>query len=380
LSKITSYAALASPQSDDALVIVDTHDSSQDPSGTTKQMPVSVFDTRYLRAGGTLTESLSVSGALFTPPVTLTDGTSVAVNAALSNMFRLTPGGNRTIANPSNPSDGQTIVFEIIQDATGSRTLAWDTGYSFPASIGTPVLSSTPAFHDFIVFRYDSGTAAWYCVGFTPQQSAATALPVSQGGTGKASLTAYELVAAGTTATGALQQVGSGTAGQVLTSAGSSSLPSFQAVPGQFLCSPSQYAPGAGATLTTTSATLSAVSTSNVSTGSFTAPASGSVLVTANPQVVPAGTGVNYSFALAASGTVTPVIGNVYTSKDGSVSTNFTRVLSFIVTGLTAGTSYNLDLLFATASGTLGVEVLGQSSTTPTGSIGSPLVMTVQAI
>jgi len=54
-----------------------------------------------------------------------------------------------------------------------------------------------------------------------------TALNVSNGGTGLSSLTAYGLIAAGTTSTGALQQVGTGTSGQILISGGSSGLPSF---------------------------------------------------------------------------------------------------------------------------------------------------------
>lgn len=50
---------------------------------------------------------------------------------------------------------------------------------------------------------------------------------VSQGGTGQTALTAYTLLAGGTTSTGALQQVAAGTSGQILTSAGSSSLPAW---------------------------------------------------------------------------------------------------------------------------------------------------------
>lgn len=52
---------------------------------------------------------------------------------------------------------------------------------------------------------------------------------VAGGGTGLATLTAYALLAGGTTSTGVLQQVGIGTAGQVLTSNGAGALPSFQA-------------------------------------------------------------------------------------------------------------------------------------------------------
>ena len=56
-----------------------------------------------------------------------------------------------------------------------------------------------------------------------------TGLTVSGGGTGIASATAYTLICAGTTTTGAFQHVTSvGTSGQVLTSNGASSLPTFQ--------------------------------------------------------------------------------------------------------------------------------------------------------
>jgi hypothetical protein len=56
-----------------------------------------------------------------------------------------------------------------------------------------------------------------------------SALTVGNGGTGLSSLTAYALLAGGTTSTGATQQVsGLGTSGQVLTSNGASALPTWQ--------------------------------------------------------------------------------------------------------------------------------------------------------
>ena len=61
----------------------------------------------------------------------------------------------------------------------------------------------------------------------------ANALAVPEGGTGGSSFTAYTLVCAGATSTGAFQNVTSvGTTGQVLTSNGASALPTFQTVPG----------------------------------------------------------------------------------------------------------------------------------------------------
>ena len=55
-------------------------------------------------------------------------------------------------------------------------------------------------------------------------------LPVANGGTGKATLNTYCVLAGGTTATGALQQVGAGTSGNPLLSNGASALPSFGAM------------------------------------------------------------------------------------------------------------------------------------------------------
>jgi len=60
--------------------------------------------------------------------------------------------------------------------------------------------------------------------------TSATTLGVANGGTGlTTTTTAYGVLAAGTTATGALQNIGTGTASQVLTSNGPGVLPSFQA-------------------------------------------------------------------------------------------------------------------------------------------------------
>ena len=55
-------------------------------------------------------------------------------------------------------------------------------------------------------------------------------LPVANGGTGKATLSTYRVLAGGTTATGALQQVVAGTSGFPLLSNGAAALPTFGAM------------------------------------------------------------------------------------------------------------------------------------------------------
>ena len=120
--------------------------------------------------------------------------------------------------------------------------------------------------------------------------------------------------------------------------------------------------------------TLTSVS---INTGSFTAPPSGKVMVTVS--LIDSQSGNNTSFyGLAAHGTVTPVIGNVFSWSEPSGALR-PRILKFLVTGLTNGTSYDFDLLFAASSGTTTVEALGQSSTTPSGN-GAPVTMEVQSV
>ncbi len=100
------------------------------------------------------------------PPVTLTDATTIATDASLGTHFRVTLGGNRTLGNPTNPTDGQKIMWEIIQDATGSRTLTLDTNFALGADITTVTLSTTASKRDFIGAVYNQAAGKWYVIAF----------------------------------------------------------------------------------------------------------------------------------------------------------------------------------------------------------------------
>ena len=113
------------------------------------------------KAGDTLTGWLAPS------VVTLTFGTSIAVNAALGNDFRVTlTASTGTLANPTNPVDGQKIIVSIKQDSTGSRTMAFGTAYSFSTSLPSPTLSTAPNAKDRLSFCYDANSSKWDFVGF----------------------------------------------------------------------------------------------------------------------------------------------------------------------------------------------------------------------
>lgn len=88
--------------------------------------------------------------------VALTDAASIATDASLSNVFHVTLGGNRTLANPTNLVAGGTYIWKINQDGTGSRTLAFDTLFKFAG--GTAPVASTPLNSiDVLSCAYDEG-------------------------------------------------------------------------------------------------------------------------------------------------------------------------------------------------------------------------------
>ena len=62
---------------------------------------------------------------------TLTDGATITPDFATANNFTVTLAGNRTIANPTNLTAGQSGSIFIVQDGTGSRTAAWGSYWDF---------------------------------------------------------------------------------------------------------------------------------------------------------------------------------------------------------------------------------------------------------
>ena len=85
-------------------------------------------------------------------PVTLTDAASIALNLNTGTNFIVSLGGNRTLENPSNAAVGQTGQIYVIQDGTGSRTLAFGDAYNFPNN-STPVMSTSASSVDLLVYN-----------------------------------------------------------------------------------------------------------------------------------------------------------------------------------------------------------------------------------
>lgn len=87
----------------------------------------------------------------------LTDGATITADFAVANNFSVTLGGNRTLANPSNLTAGQSGCIWITQDGTGSRTLAYGSQWDFTGGTA-PTLSTTAAAVDCLVYAVQSST------------------------------------------------------------------------------------------------------------------------------------------------------------------------------------------------------------------------------
>jgi hypothetical protein len=105
-----------------------------------------------------------VSGAVANVEDTLTDGATITWDVIDSPVAKVTLGGNRTLSAPSGttPIAGQFISLTVIQDATGSRLLTWNSAYEFTGDTA-PTLTTTASKADVFVFKYN-GTV-WLEVG-----------------------------------------------------------------------------------------------------------------------------------------------------------------------------------------------------------------------
>lgn len=106
------------------------------------------------------------SGALAPAVVHLTDAATIAVDASLGNDFRVTVAGNRAMGTPSNPTNGEQIIFQITQGTGAPFTITWASGYQFSAALPQPTLSTSAGQTDLLGFVYNATTGTWLLAAF----------------------------------------------------------------------------------------------------------------------------------------------------------------------------------------------------------------------
>lgn len=95
------------------------------------------------------------------PWATVTEGVTTTIDCRDSNHQILTLTGNRTMAAPSNPLDGQAILLFVKQDGTGSRTLTWNAAFNFEQGTA-PTLTTIAGRGDMFLMIYNLANTAWY--------------------------------------------------------------------------------------------------------------------------------------------------------------------------------------------------------------------------
>lgn len=84
---------------------------------------------------------------------TLTDAATIAWNTSLGKIAAVTLGANRTMEAPTNLALG-TLILEVIQDATGSRLITWNSVFKWDSGVA-PVLSTAANAKDILSFYCD---------------------------------------------------------------------------------------------------------------------------------------------------------------------------------------------------------------------------------
>jgi hypothetical protein len=115
-------------------------------------------------ASPTFTGTVTLSGRqVITPDAISISGGNASIDASTGNVFDIAATANFTLANPTNPTNGQVLHLRITQDATGSRVMTLGTAWS---STSTITLSTGANKVDHLVAMYHSGASKWHITGF----------------------------------------------------------------------------------------------------------------------------------------------------------------------------------------------------------------------
>jgi hypothetical protein len=105
----------------------------------------SIYTGSDVTSLGETTPSDTIDGVLAATITTLTDGSTITPAFSDSCNFTVTLGGNRTLANPTGLVAGQSGSIFVVQDGTGSRTLAYGSYWDFAAGVAPTLTTAANA-------------------------------------------------------------------------------------------------------------------------------------------------------------------------------------------------------------------------------------------
>jgi len=127
-------------------------------SSKTLQAPGDILIFQY---DGTAWVTVSAGVSSTDYIVTITDGTTVTLDQSAGANHKVTLGGNRTLAL-TNPTVGQSVMLQAIQDPSGSRTLTFPSSIKWPGGT-VPTLTTSATQSDWLGFKcIDASTPVYH--------------------------------------------------------------------------------------------------------------------------------------------------------------------------------------------------------------------------
>lgn len=116
-------------------------------------------------AGADAAGRVAAANSTLVPQIqALSFSSTLTIDASTGSLFRVTLTGPMTLANPTNPADGQRILVQLTQDGTGSRVLTL--GSAFNVGGLTVTLSTAANKVDFLLAQYRSAATKWDVLAF----------------------------------------------------------------------------------------------------------------------------------------------------------------------------------------------------------------------
>lgn len=91
---------------------------------------------------------------------------TIITPASRGNRFEIKLLGALTLGNPVGGYHGQQCVWDLLQDATGSRVLTLGSAFALGTDITSTTLTTTANKRDFLTAIYNATVLKWYVVGF----------------------------------------------------------------------------------------------------------------------------------------------------------------------------------------------------------------------
>lgn len=105
------------------------------------------------------TEVIASATQAYSKPVSVAVASSaVSLDFSTGNNFTTILNGNVSIANPTTPQPGQSGIIYIRQDATGSRTMSFNSSWDFAGGTA-PTLSTAANAIDALIYNVQTSTA-----------------------------------------------------------------------------------------------------------------------------------------------------------------------------------------------------------------------------